>query len=84
MKSTKRDFLFFLSFGIYLFAKYMELSTLHEMLSWLPPMLKLIRYVSYAMIALVSVSLTRYTKKTFLRYVAFMLLLWLCPSKRIA
>lgn len=81
MKSTKRDFLFFLSFGIYLFAKYMELSTLHAMLSWLPSLLKLVRYVSYAMIALVSVSLTRYTKKTFLRYVAFMLLLLVVSVK---
>lgn len=81
MKSTKRDFLFFISFGLYLFAKYMELSTLHNMLSWLPMVLKLVRYASYALIIFVSLFLTRYTRKTLIRFIVFIALLFVISVK---
>ena len=74
MKSTKLDFLFFLSAGFFILAKYMELSTLHAMLAWLPALLKVVRYASYALIILVTIFLTGHTRKALLRYILFLFL----------
>ena len=74
MKSTKLDFLFFLSAGFFILAKYMELSTLHAMLAWLPALLKVVRYASYALIILVTIFLTGHTRKALLWYILFLFL----------
>ena len=69
-----RDVYFFIALGLYLLAKDIEISTVYFTVQWVPMVLKILRYASYAMIILISIFLTKYSKKILIRYAVFMLL----------
>lgn len=72
MNIGRRNFLYFISLGIYLFAKNIEISSVYHTIFWLPKALEVIRYVSYAMIIGISIFLTQYRYKVLWRYLVFM------------
>ena len=74
ISSKNRDIFFFIALGLYLAAKDIEISTIYYTVSWVPLLLKVLRYASYAMIICISVFLTNYNKKTLIRYAVFMML----------
>lgn len=69
-----RDIIFFIALGLYLLAKDIEISAVYYTVHWMPIVLKLLRYASYAMIICISIFLTKYSKKTLIRYAVFMML----------
>lgn len=69
-----RDIYFFIALGLYLLAKDIEISAVYYTVQWMPVVLKLLRYASYAMIICISIFLTKYSKKILIRYAVFMML----------
>lgn len=69
-----RDVYFFIALGLYLLAKDIEISSVYFTVQWVPMVLKFMRYASYAMVILISIFLTKYSKKILIRYAVFMLL----------
>lgn len=74
MKIKNRNTIYFMALGLYLIAKDFEISAAYYTISWMPQLLEILRYTSYALIIYISVFYTHYSIKVFQRYVIFMLL----------
>lgn len=48
----RTEFLFFIALAIYMIAKTIEISTMFNDISWMPQLMKLLRYISYGIIAI--------------------------------
>ena len=73
MMTIQRNELYYVSLGLYLIAKNLEISSAYYTYAWLPQTLMILRYISYALIIFISLCLTRYSAKVFKRYVICML-----------
>ena len=70
----------YFAIGLYLIAKDLEISSAFYTYSWMPPILMILRYLSYALIIFISLFLTRYTDKNFKRYFIFMISFFLIST----
>lgn len=73
----RTEFLFFIALAIYMIAKTIEISTMFNDISWMPQLMKLLRYISYGIIAVKLIYDSIYTKIEIIKILLIFILLGL-------
>ena len=73
----RTEFLFFIALAIYMIAKTIEISTMFNDISWMPQLMKLLRYISYGIIAVKLIYDSIYTEIEIMKILLIFILLGL-------
>lgn len=73
----RTEFLFFIALAIYMIAKTIEISTIFNDISWMPQLMKVLRYVSYGIIAIKLIYDSIYTEVEIVKILLIFILLGL-------
>lgn len=73
----RTKFLFFIALAIYMIAKTIEISTMFNDISWMPQLMKLLRYISYGIIAVKLIYDSIYTEIEIMKILLIFILLGL-------
>lgn len=73
----RSEFLFFIALAIYMIAKTIEISTIFNDISWMPQLMKVLRYVSYGIIAIKLIYDSIYTEVEIVKILLIFILLGL-------
>lgn len=73
----RTEFLFFIALAIYMIAKTIEISTMFNDISWMPQLMKLLRYISYGIIAVKLIYDSIYTEMEIIKILLIFILLGL-------
>ena len=73
----RTEFLFFIALAIYMVAKTIEISTMFNDISWMPQLMKLLRYISYGIIAVKLIYDSIYTEVEIVKILLIFILLGL-------
>lgn len=73
----RTKFLFFIALAIYMIAKTIEISTIFNDISWMPQLMKVLRYVSYGIIAIKLIYDSIYTEVEIVKILLIFILLGL-------